>query len=374
MTKQFLSLIFVCIFLILGCRTQEEEYVPYVQNEHGAHVQEEYTFHVQEGGEYTAVSPENLCPFTVDIYPDVLHVGDPLYVRLNFRNNTDRDAYVCVRCCDGLVINYTVAEFHLKHSEFIPWSVSSGMGLSGRVTPFWQKFKPGKEGLTQYAVLGFPGKIFGKESLYARSDRTGWWQDIETNGTSGQLVVVINNGARCQVPEVGTDLQSKQLRTVVSVSSPLVIKPREKEEATLLTTFSETTNYGDRDALKRITPKLTPGTLQNFFKYQLLLWDLNDGILDGETKMSEAQVLEVLKKIETFLKPLHEIERENLKRHVDNFPPFFRQGGRRGFEASVNNCGEQSLKRFIEVFGEKPSYPPLPSDYYGPMMGGGSPE
>ena len=128
-------------------------------------------------------------------------------------------------------------------------------------------------------------------------------------------------------------------------------------------------DYQKQD-LEQIIPKLTPGTLQNLLKYQLLLWGLKDA-LHGKTNLSEPQVLKRLEQIESFLKPLHEIERENLKRFADNF--LGEGGGRRLVEEQMERYNEKPLKRFIEVFGEKPSYPPLPSDYRG-MMGGTSTE
>jgi hypothetical protein len=73
-------------------------------------------------------------------------------------------------------------------------------------------------------------------------------------------------------------------------------------------------------------------------------------------------------KIVTFLKLLHEIERENLKRLADGF--LAGGAGRRWIESRMIEYGEQHLKRFIEVFGEKPSPLRRPSDFRG--MGGGS--
>ena len=343
MTKQFLLLIFMGI-LLTGCFTQEEKYEPYIQSEHMAHVQDEYAFHVPEG-EFATIAPENLCPFTVDVYPNVLHVGDPLYVRLNFRNNTGQDTYAYARRIDSMEIDHSLVEFHLKDfSGVIPWAVSH-MG-EGFMSTVWQKIVPGEKGLTQYQSIGFPGRrtpgmppFFGSVRNYDAQ-----WRDIKTGGVSGQLVVIVNNQTRMQ----RYDPQS--LRTIASISSLFVIKPRKQEEATLLEAIDilEAIDRKDRIALEQIIPKLTSGTLQNLLKYQLLLWELKDD-LHGEAKLSESQVLKEIEQIESFLEPLHEIERENLKRLADSF--LVGGSGKEWIESRMNDYGELPLKRFIEVFG-----------------------
>jgi len=318
------------------------------------------------GKEYTYVAPEHLCPFTVEIYPEVLLVGDPLYIRMNFRNNTDRDAYAYARRFSSMEIERFFVEFHLKQlREIIPWVVSH-MG-DGGMLPVWQKIAPGKTGLTQYQSIDFPGTShrISPSSFERVGKYQAQWKDIKTIGTSGQLVVVINNGAKYIVPEVGTDhfvTWSKQLRTVMSVSTPIVVRPRKQEEAA----FLETINLEDQNTLKQVIPKLTPGTLQNLLKYQLLLWELKDDFL-GEAKMSETQVLNLLEQVGSFLKPLHEIERENLKRLADGI--LVGGAGRPWIESRMPDYGEQALTRFIEVFGEAPVYPKTPSDYRG-LRGG----
>jgi len=364
MIKQFLLLIVIGIIL-MGCRAQEVEHVPYVQDRH-TFVQEEHASCVQEG-ECTAIPPENLCPFTVDIYPEVLHVGDPLYVRLNFRNNTDEDTYAYARRSGSTEIEASLVEFYLKSEAIIPWAITH-QGERWGMTPVWQKIAPGEDGLTQYLGLDFPGiSLIGIPFFGIVRNYDEQWRSIRTSGTPGQLVVIINNGAGySNVREVETDqflTLSKQLRTVMSVSTPIVIRPRKQEEAALL----ETTNLMDRNAMRRIVPELTPGTLQNLLKYRLLLWNLKEG-LHGETKMSEPQALKELEQIESFLKPLHDIERENLKRFADAF--LASGGGRQWIERRMLEYGEQHLKRFIEVFGEKPAPFRMPSDHRG--LGGGS--
>ena len=67
--------------------------------------------------------------------------------------------------------------------------------------------------------------------------------------------------------------------------------------------------------------------------------------------MSGTQVLDMLEKIESFLKPLHEIERKNLKQRIgDVCHPW---GTRQWFENAIKDYGEEHWERFLEVFGEQ---------------------
>jgi hypothetical protein len=77
-------------------------------------------------GQGARVVPDNLCPFTVEVYPPVLYVGDPLYVQMNFRNNTDEDAYAHARSFNRMYIERSLLEFHFKtgfRGEIIPWGL-----------------------------------------------------------------------------------------------------------------------------------------------------------------------------------------------------------------------------------------------------------
>ena len=186
------------------------------------------------------------------------------------------------------------------------------------------------------------------------------WEEIRHMPTImvalGQLVVVINNGGMHLVPEDTSNfgIPPKQLRTLMVVSSPIFIKARDQNEMNAIDeTFSKPGKYNKGD-LEHIIPIMTPGTLQNLLKYQLLLLELEQHF--GE-ELDELKILEALENMENFLQTLHEIERENLKRFVEN---------RKWLEERMRN-NEKLLNKFTEVFGEKP----VPVKRAGGMGSGG---
>jgi hypothetical protein len=215
-------------------------------------------------------------------------------------------------------------------------------------------------------ALGFPGARYSGMNLntfgyhHSNTHVREHWKRIRTGRTmidgnvqgvrptTGQLVVVINNRQRSYPAQLH--------QTIMSVSAQFAIKPRPQAEWAILeevlfTDFGSP-HYQKRD-VERIIQRLTPGTLQNLLRYQLLLWELRDGIR-GEPRMSGTRVLAILARIESFLKPLHEIERENLKRRVcDVLTP-------RWIESRMKDYSEAHWERFIEVFGETPAPVILP--------------
>ena len=110
--------------------------------------------------------------------------------------------------------------------------------------------------------------------------------------------------------------------------------------------FSAPDDFQKQD-IEHAISELPPGVLQNLFTYELLLVELEEIIrerwnvwaVDEEVEML---ILGVLDKIEQFLKPLPEIERENLKRNFQK---------RQHFEMHIQN-NKKLQKRFNEVFGE----------------------
>ena len=312
----------------------------------------------------TRVAPEPLCPFTVEVYPKNLHFGDPLYVRLNYKNSTDVDAYVFAET--DFVAGWTECKtfaFHLRTDDvIIPWYIRSGFGgLCIHGLRRWQRVKPGERGQTQYAAFIPPGaEVAGDLSMHYTGSRLivgvdssalpRWsresWERIGTSPKTGtQLVVVIDNGRT----------------TLMAASSPFDIIPREEEEMQLLRLdSSQEREPFQRQDIERIILKMTPGTLQNLLRYELLLQEwmepLEVALEEAETsqfhkpfeidKKLEAHILEFLGKIEDFLKPLHEIEQENLKRIPEQ----------RNYVEMWAYDNEKIRKRVTEVFGDSKSF------------------
>jgi hypothetical protein len=306
-----------------------------------------------QGREYTHDASGNLCPFTVEVYPEVLYVGEPLHVRINFRNNTDKDTYVGIF---PLRVRAAEVEFYFRHGygEVITWSGTGSGGLFGGGGGIRQRVKPGEEAPAKYMTLGFPEARYGEMRTLdtqllgchpAIQHAMGRWREIRTpvgirvemggynKEMRGQLLVVIDRP-----------------QTMVSLSQTIVIRQRPQEEMAVLEEMLFAGNNQGRD-LEQIIPKLAPGTLKNLLKYQLLLLELRDGIRE-EPRMSGTQILELLEKIESFLQPLHEIERESLKRRVgDVCHPW---GTRQWFENDMKTFGysDEHLEKFREVFGK----------------------
>ena len=122
----------------------------------------------------------------------------------------------------------------------------------------------------------------------------------------------------------------------MAASSPIFIKARDQSEMNTIDEISSKPGKYNKGDLEWLIPKMTPGTLQNLFKYELLLVEISQGF---ENDLNEKTILETLEKIEGFLKPLHEIERENLKRSVNN---------RDWLEGRMRN-NEKLLKRFTST-------------------------
>ena len=405
MKVQFFFPLFFGAIILVGCQACGETNIKNTSEERSLVVVRERL--VYEDGVVRMVVPEPLCSFTVEVYPKVLHFGDPLYVRLNYKNNTDVDAYVYADTdfVAGRIECGTFA-FHLRAGDvIIPWNVRSGFFDGGFGLRRWQKVKSGEKGPTQYAafipphawVAGGLSDHFTATTLLVNADNYAlprWaielWERIRTSPVlpahAAQLVIIINN----------------RHGTLMVASPRFDIIPREQEEMQMLGlgclilvhSFAEERKFLQRKDIEHIIPKMTPGTLQNLLKYELLLaelveplepaieeftneqqrtaeqlreqfgfhgmggtpeqWEKMLGPLESEIveylnrrltidEKLETHILETLGKIEVFLKSLHEIERENLKRIPEQ----------RHFIEMWTQDSEKIQKRLIEVFGER---------------------
>jgi hypothetical protein len=135
-------------------------------------------------------------------------------------------------------------------------------------------------------------------------------------------------------------------QTLVADSPPILIKPRDPKEMAILNDLAKSYDDPNRKLeLERAIFELPPGTLQNLFKYELLSLELME-LAASENGIDEevtSQILEIVAKIEDFLKPLHEIERENLKRLL----------GKRYYIEEKIQKNEKLRQRFTEVFDEQ---------------------
>jgi len=212
---------------------------------------------VHEGDVHKIRGPEPLCLFTVEIYPKVLHFGDPLYVRLNYKNSTDTDAYAYAGSAvvSGILECQTFA-FHLRAGDvIIPWNIRAGFGAGGWGFHPWQKVKPGEKGPTQYAAFIPPpmdvtGNLFFINADYDALPR--WskeaWDKIRISGASGvQLVIIIENGS-----------------ATLMMASPLFdIIPRGQEEIQILGLDRDIFNEGKKLLQKQDIEHIIPNAIEN---------------------------------------------------------------------------------------------------------------
>jgi len=393
-------LLFIVGSLLTGYRVHGEEDAYEV-------LRKRRTVVIQEVEYLVGVPPKNLCPFTVDIYPEILHAGDPLYVRINFHNTTNLDAYAIV--FGGYAMDKGHVEFYLREdrdSRLVRWHTYNGFNDAAlRSVTNWQKVEPGQKGPTVYIPLGFPESGYGRiafpldPSVY---DGQRWreikgltqerieeieevrskifaqfgamlWEEIDNEtsakilnavkivqpGASGQLMVLVNNrgiGRNYGFIDNEADrhmLMNQRMSFVVD-SAPILIKPRSHKEMELLGGWDR--GFPSRQDLERIISELTPGTLKNLLKCEILLFDWIDCVVykevDGEWQVQilETQALETLKKIEDFLKTLHDIERDVLKSVFYGGDPLTGEGNMSFFY----ECGSEKVRqRIAEVFGER---------------------
>ena len=317
--------------------------------------------------EFTRISPDTICPFTVEVYPEVLHFGDPLYARLNFKNDTDTFAHApFTRFVER---NYRI---YLKSGEKeISWSCRVDDFIINNRRIVWQKIEPGDRA-TQYLNLLFPWTYRRGFMVnpFIASTEAQWREilNIEKGNVTGQIGIAIANQGQVIVGRA-------EFYSILAYSSPIIIKPRTQKEMELLKGVGILANsfplaadprahggmpwliepyiedFKDnhrKQNIKRIIPELTPGTLQNLLKFELLFIELQEYVESQPSmdKMVETRVLEFFARIENFLKPLHEIERENLKCLFHAWCEL--HNIKENLQAN-----EILRKRFIEVFGEQ---------------------
>ena len=313
--------------------------------------------------ELTKFPPVNLCPFTVDIYPKNSRLGDPIYIRMNFQNNTDNETFAIAEALDYVdyYILGGIVAFHFMKSDgvILPWGIFDGYSDYAMFAPrIWQRIKPGEKGITQYMAFTVPGGL-GVESRKLSSQRTIFnhigrgnmdhWDGVRDSlaGTSGHLLAIIHNDRYVFVPDnTGNHFNpSRKQATLMALSPQIRIMPRNRAEVDFLKELNSKPGNLQKHDLELAIPKLTPGTLKNKFKYELLLLELEETTY--EYPRLETRILEVLDRIEIFLNSLHEIERENLKRSFQK---------RDYIEGRMRN----QKTRLNEVFGDKHTRVTLP--------------
>ena len=311
-----------------NAKQEEGVQSPIQRNENLGQVQED---------EYTR-SPSRPCPFEVEIYPASITIGDPLYVRLNFHNNTDMNTYVYAGSLhnQGMAVRSQFASFYLKEitGETTPWKVYTGV-FDGNTVFTFRKVAIGEKGPAQYVAFDFPAlfrPIGATNSISAISEeRLEKIQSRAPHVTTGQLLVVEINSR----PNMYSGpIESRQTLTVTSPQ--FTIKARDQDEMEFLNeTFFNTQNR-QQPHLEQIIAKTSPGTLQNLMKFLLLFGEVSQGLREE----SEDQILKALDKLQNFLLTLHEIERENLKRFIDVDT----------YVVGRIRDHEKLLERFTEVF------------------------
>ena len=100
-----------------------------------------------------------LCPFMIEVYPETLHVGDLLHIKMSFENKSDMITWALPRqICDKDVMDTHIVNFIFQDAKTgiqYPWK-GQGTNEQWFVRDVWQPIKPGEKGRTQFWTLGFP--------------------------------------------------------------------------------------------------------------------------------------------------------------------------------------------------------------------------
>ena len=113
-----------------------------------------------------------LCPFTIEIYPETLHIGDILYIKMSFENKSDMITWALPQAIGE---NYEIGNhedivtiyFHDARSSIqFPCTASSGKGYRSQPTRYiWQPIYPNQRGIDQFINL----KILPRKDTFERS-------------------------------------------------------------------------------------------------------------------------------------------------------------------------------------------------------------
>ncbi|MGL6196967.1 MAG: hypothetical protein ACRC2T_19315 [Thermoguttaceae bacterium] len=296
---------------------------------------------VEEAAEIAANDSMELCPPKIEVYPEKIQVGDVVYIKMTFDNNTDSTTWAfpkSVAYSKGM--DRKIFSFYFKDDKSglqLDWNSSYGTNEFAYVQDVWQPIKSGKSGRTQHWLVGIPFEVDLENGVYPEnfygfcflpegnihgSDKdTPYWKEIRKNGAVGHLVVTI-----CTEPEI--TLEAPINKTVTETCEQKIeISPRDLSEIKAIRDFScdkkifeylraYTPELKDEfdTRIQNIIDTITPGTLRNTFINQRYYVSLCYYV--SQESCDENEITKILDDVEKWYASLNEIEREGLKNAV----------------------------------------------------------
>lgn len=295
------------------------------------------------------IAPENevpLCPLTVQVHPEIIHSGDPLFVQLRFHNTTDKIAYMPFCTMDKLfygslnMMGYITCGFEVDtengNRTLYEWDGEAGAGMGHGNDPAWQIVRPGEEKTLAFVTKYTSAQLRQKRlpGSMSRSDR-GMGEDtmgleMGSDGCVGRFTVTLRN-----VSHWNTTLSKRKLHSL-STSRQIRILPRGSHELAQYQQFCGFLrkyapgmggNIGSaqllypnshsqkpmptelRKAYERILPILTLGPLKDLLTQDLYVIRF---VAACQPMMDSTTSKKVLDEYEQWLKTTHEIERDAL--------------------------------------------------------------
>ncbi len=305
---------------------------------------------------------EDLCPFTIGIYPSRLLAGDVVYARLDFTNtrNTPVWAPATPLYAD---IDFGILTYYFmdKEENQYVWKKYMWPGNSlGK--GFWQEIAPGEKGVTQYEMFD-----------YVQTRKLKCWEEMITHPMEGRLMVrlachqntpplrpqlLVTNDYFYLTISPRSPEETKLIESALSCEKYQAVKEMLESSAFAFDAYEGTSrlkpthcrilslldkNKGySKEELLQISEKISEGTLKNIVRYQAYLV----GLAVRTKEQNVPEQLKILKEIEQWLVPLNEIERENLKIYGCVFKDCFRI---QDDQVLLDKCDA--------VFGKKPPFP-----------------
>ena len=313
MCNLFLSMLFLHCFSLLYVYTQEF-------GQEGLDIgTEERPFWEKDG----IVDSMELCPFTIEIYPETLHVGDILHVKMSFENKSGMVTWALPNAITEIEVMETHdIMFYFQDDETgiqYPWHFQGGYGHYWPRPRVWQPIMPGEKAKTQFWSLGFSpvlSRVIDDPTDYdtvhadiyrfSNSATSLLWTpgltarflgNMQKNGAKGHLMVTLRTlqGGTAEAP----------INKTITVTCPqkITVLPRKKAEVEMIHKFYSNNNmhvselnaeYYEmaHNEFPKVIEQTTPGTLRNLLQMHLHYLEL----YASYRKHSKKPVEELLRK------------------------------------------------------------------------------
>lgn len=145
--------------------------------------------------------PKDVCPFTLEIYPEKVLAGDPVYVRITFENTTDSYAWVPANDLVFDTLGNVVSYFKQDSGRTLPWCSHAWEGelMISRPLP-WRKIQPGEKVVHSHVATIPKYWNFYEKGYQIQENDYGYgtekkgkpaWYDVMKNGAQGSLELMV---------------------------------------------------------------------------------------------------------------------------------------------------------------------------------------